>query len=211
MNTPRLITFDIFGTVLDWRTGLEMSCADAGRILADGEFDRIVDRQSEIEADEFVTYAEITQRSLVDVLGMDVEVATDIGENVGNWPLYPDAGAIGEIMTISPCAALTNSDNSHGIQVQRNLGFMLTDWFTAEASRVYKPNPAFWQQMAERHGLALGPDWWHVSAYADFDLAVANGLGLTTVFVPRPHCRPGHSTKTVRDLNELAEQLRRLE
>jgi FMN phosphatase YigB (HAD superfamily) len=57
--------------------------------------------------------------------------------------------------------------------------------------------------MAARHSIAPGADWWHVSACADCDLAVANRLGLTTVFVARPHARPGPATHQVVDLAGL--------
>jgi hypothetical protein len=43
----------------------------------------------------------------------------------------------------------------------------------------------------ERRGIEPGHRWWHVPAYADYDLAVANVLGLTTVFLRRTHSRPG--------------------
>jgi hypothetical protein len=40
-----------------------------------------------------------------------------------------------------------------------------------------KPDPAFWRAAASRTGAALGPAWWHVAAYADYDLAAAGGVG----------------------------------
>jgi FMN phosphatase YigB (HAD superfamily) len=49
MSAPRLLTFDVFGTVLDWRRGLSEAAARAGHPLAEGDFDRIVDRQGAIE------------------------------------------------------------------------------------------------------------------------------------------------------------------
>ena len=202
---PELITFDIFGTVLDWRTGLERACGDADRPLRAGEFDRIVDRQGELEQGEFLSYAEITRRSLVGVIGLSDEAAAEIGADVGRWPLYADSReALRALTLIAPCAAMTNSDRAHGEQMQEQLGFRLSDWLCSEEARVYKPHPAFWHIMARRRGIEPGPRWWHVSAYADYDLAVANSLGLTTVFVERPHARPGTATHSVRDLAGIA-------
>ena len=207
-RTPALLTFDIFGTVLDWRTGLARDCAAAGRPLAPGDFDRIIDRQGALEHEAFASYAEITRRSLVDVLGLDDAAAARIGASAGHWPLYADsADALRALERIAPCMATTNSDRAHGDQVLAQLGFRLSDWLCAEDTRVYKPDPAFWHVAAARRGIALGPDWWHVSAYADYDLAVANQLGLTTVFVMRPHARSGPATLTVADLAELAARL----
>jgi len=205
MTAPRLFTFDVFGTILDWRRGLEAGCATAGRPLEPGDFDRIVDRQAEIERGPYVSYAEVTSRSLVEAIGLTPGDAAQIGAAVGQWPLYDDsADALRRLMRVAPCAATTNSDRAHGEQVQSQLGFRLSDWLCAEDTRRYKPDAGFWHAMAARRGIEPGPDWWHVSAYADYDLAVADRLGLTTVFVARPHARPGPATHVVTDLAELA-------
>jgi 2-haloacid dehalogenase len=209
MTTPEFITFDIFGTVLDWRSGLEAACAAAGRPLRPGEFDRIVDLQSELEHREFLTYADITRRSLEGAIGLPAREATAIGAGVGRWPLYADSQeALRALVKISRCAAMTNSDREHGEQVRQQLGFGLHDWLCAEDARVYKPDVEFWRIMARRQRVEMGPRWWHVSAYADYDLAAANSLGLTTVFVKRPHARPGAATHSVEDLKAFAEMLR---
>src|SRR5690349_11781695 len=202
---PHLLTFDVFGTVLDWRSGLERDCAAAGRPLAPGDLDRIIDRQAELEAQPHHLYSEITRRSLVEMLGMDDAAAAGIGANVGRWPLYPDsADALRALLQVAPCAALTNSDRVHGEQVQSQLGFRLSDWLCAEESGLYKPDERVWHALATRCGIAPGPDWWPVSAYADYDLAVANRVGPPTVFVTRPHARPGAAAHTVPDPAALA-------
>ena len=207
-HRPRLITFDIFGTVLDWRSGLEEACRAAGRPMRDGEFDRVVDAQGALEQGEFSDYAGITRRSLVYVLGLREADAAWIGAAVGKWPLYTDAAALRTLMTIAPCAAMTNSDICHGEDIQAQLGFHLDAWLCSKETRRYKPDPEFWQDMGRLRGIRPGPDWWHVSAYADYDLRVGNDLGLTTVFVDRPHSRPGAATHTVQDLTGLLALLR---
>lgn len=205
---PELITFDIFGTVLDWRAGLKGACAAAGRALKPGEFNRIVDLQGELEQGPFRTYAEIVKISLTRALGLPEADAARIGAGVGDWPLYPDsAEALRALMKLAPCAAMTNSDRAHGERVQERLGFELSDWLCAEEAGVYKPDPKFWRRMSERRSVAPGPRWWHASAYSDYDLAAAGRLGLTTVFVERPHARPGPATHEVADLAALAALL----
>ena len=204
MSAARLITFDVFGTLVDWRTGLARDCAAAGAPLGPEDFDDIIDRQGKLEQGAHASYADIVRRSLVDVVGLDDAAAARIGADVGKWPLYPDTADALRLLTLDvPCAALTNSDRSHGEQVQEQLGFRLSDWLCAEESGHYKPDPAVWEVMARRRGIAFGPEWWHVSAYADYDLAVANRLGLTTVFVARSHARPGRATYALTDLADL--------
>jgi 2-haloacid dehalogenase len=204
---PVLFAFDIFGTVLDWRRGLRESLARRDFELGD-KFDAVIDRQAKLEAEGYARYAVITARSLVDVLEIPREVADEIGDEVGTWPLFQDSKpALAALMATAPCAALTNSDRVHGEEVQRSLGRWLTHWVTAEQARCYKPNPAFWQFASKELGIPLNRAFWHVSAYADYDLEVARSLGLTTVFVRRPHCRPGRADIVVSDLAELAARV----
>ena len=99
---------------------------------------------------------------------------------------------------------MTNSDRAHGAQVRAALGLELTAWICAEDVRCYKPSPRFWSEVSARLGVPFGPGWWHVSAYADYDLAVAASLGLTTVLVERPHSRPGPADHRVAELAGLA-------
>jgi 2-haloacid dehalogenase len=106
---------------------------------------------------------------------------------------------------VTRCAAITNSDRAPGAQVQAQLGFPLDGWICAEEVRAYKPDPGMWRAASRQMGVLPGRDWWHVSAYADYDHATARALGLTCVFVRRPHSRPGPADVTVDDLFQLAD------
>ncbi len=211
MDRPALLTFDIFGTVLDWRRGLRGALARRGLALPDGAFDRVVDAQGEVERGRYRPYADITAASLVRVLGLPLAEARAVGASVGTWPLYEDSRrGLLRLLRVAPCAAMTNSDLSHGEQVLRTLGFRLSAWIAAEESRCYKPAREFWAYVSRRLGVAFGRSWWHVSAYADYDLEAARALGLTCVYVDRPHARPGPAHLAVRDLADLARRVEEL-
>jgi 2-haloacid dehalogenase len=200
-----LLTFDLFGTVLDWRRGLREAL---GGRLEDAAFDRIVDRQGELEQERFRPYAEIVARSLLDELGIGEAEAERIGASAGTWPLFPDsAEALRRLRAVAPCVALTNSDPPHRPQIEAQLGFALDGWICAGEVGRYKPDPEMWRAAATRMGIEPGPDWWHVSAYADYDHRTARSLGLTCVFVERPHMRPGPADLVVPDLAGLAARL----
>jgi 2-haloacid dehalogenase len=192
---PALLTFDIFGTVIDWRRG-----------LGGADFDRLVDVQGELEQERFRPYAEIVAESLVRVRRLDVISAARLAAEAGTWPLYPDSRqALRRMKHVAQIAATTNSDRAHGEQVQAQLGFALDGWICAEEVRAYKPDRRIWDAAARKLGKPFDRSWWHVSAYADYDLRTARELGLTCVFVNRPHSRPGDADLTVRDLAELAD------
>ena len=202
---PRLLTFDIFGTVLDWRRGLRASLAARGVPLEDAAFDRVIDAQAEEEAGPFRPYARVVAASLVRVLGLDEPAALAIGREAGSWPLFPDSrNALARLLALAPCAATTNSDREHGAQVRAALGVPWSGWICSEDVGAYKPDRRVWDAAAARLGVPPGPSWWHVSAYADYDLATARQLGLTCVYVARPHARLGPADHMVSDLEELA-------
>ncbi|MGH7726661.1 MAG: HAD-IA family hydrolase [Candidatus Eiseniibacteriota bacterium] len=202
---PTLLTFDIFGTVVDWRRGLARDLERLGVTLDDASFERILGAQEHDEAGPFVPYATIMARSLVTTLGVREEDARAIGGAVGRWPVFPDAPAgLARLLELAPCVAMTNSDRIHREQVEEQLGLSLSDWLASEDTRLYKPDPAFWEAVAERRGVVPGPSWWHVSAYGDYDLATAHALGLTCAFIERPHRRPGPADVRATDLVALA-------
>jgi 2-haloalkanoic acid dehalogenase type II len=197
-----LMTFDVFGTVLDWRRGLREALPGG---LRDADFERIVDRQGELERGPFRPYAEIVAQSLVEVAGVDPARAAQIGADAGRWPLFADsAQALRRLREITRCAATTNSDGAHGDQVRAQLGFHLDGWICAGTVRAYKPDPEVWRTASRVMGVPFSRGWWHVSAYADYDLATARDLGLTCVLVKRPHHRPGPADVVVKDLTDLA-------
>ena len=205
---PRLITFDLFGTVVDWRTGLRAAVEKHGGALDDEAFEAVIDAQAADEQAGFRPYVEITERSLVRVLGLAPADARAIGERAGEWPVFADAPeAMRALMAIAPCAATTNGDLRHRAAIEAQLGISLAHWVCAEDVRAYKPDVRIWHAAAERTGALPGPDWWHVSAYADYDLATARALGLTCVLVRRSHHRAGTADLVVEDLGELARGL----
>ena len=209
MSTPSLLTFDVFGTVLDWRTGMIDAARAEGVDLTGHAFEDVIGYQALIERGPYRTYSDILAESLVRVARMGRSAAQRVAGSAGRWPLFPDsADGIRTLMRLAPCVAMTNSDQAHGIDVQKQLGFRMNGWICAEDVRCYKPAPEFWTAVSARRNVAFGPDWWHVSAYADYDMETASKLGLTTVFVERPHKVWGPSNWSAPDLRAVAALIR---
>ena len=207
VEKPKVLTFDIFGTVLDWRGGL------AGMVRALGypfreeiDFDRVIHAQAADEQARYSRYRDIVARSLHSVLDIPLPGADLIGARAGGWPLFADSKvALARLQRAVPCIAMTNSDVAHGKQVQAQLGFELSGWVCAEDVGCYKPAKEFWHAVAKLKCLELDASWWHVAAYGDYDLTPAHELGLTTVFIGRPHSVPYPTSDfSFRDLAGLA-------
>ncbi len=213
-TTPVQLTFDIFGTVVDWRRGLTEALAaidvSLPWALDDSKgFDALIDAQGRREqAHPGRSYRSIVAASLVEVLGLPAAQAEVVAATVGDWPPFPEASlALARLARIAPLVALTNSDVDQGERVRARLGVPWSLWLCAGETRLYKPDPRVWDACAARTGVDRGRSWWHVSAYADYDLAEATRRGLTTVLVTRPHHRPAVADVTVADLAALATLL----
>ena len=211
MTPPRLLTFDLFGTVVDWRSGIVSALSRSGVALDDAGFERVINAQGADEQAAFRPYVEIVARSLESVLGVAPGDARAIGERAGEWPVFADAPAAFAALTrIASCGATTNSDPVHRAAIEAQLGVRLEPWICAGEVGAYKPDARIWEAARARTGVAFGPSWWHVSAYADYDLATARKLGLTCVLIRRPHHRAGTPDlvdHTFADLGELAHAL----
>jgi 2-haloalkanoic acid dehalogenase type II len=171
----------------------------------------MVDAQGRLEqAAPGRRYRDIVAAAATEVLGLDPARAARVAATTGLWPPYPDSAvALARLSRHAPLAALTNSDRDQGAEVRAALGpdVRWAHWLCAEDTGVYKPDPRAWDACAAATGVAPGPAWWHVSAYADYDLGEAARRGLSTVFVERPHRRPGPAMHTVPDLAALADLL----
>ena len=164
MTKPTMLTFDVFGTVVDWKAGLTAALAAEGVSLDAETFDRIVDCQGETEqAAPGRRYVEIAEQSLGKVLRLEKPVARRVAMTIGEWPPFADSSAaLRSLMRSALCVAMTNSDRNHGTAVQRNLGFPLSHWICAEEAGCYKPELRFWRHAAERTGARFDKGWWHV-------------------------------------------------
>jgi 2-haloacid dehalogenase len=171
----------------------------------------MVDAQGRLEqAAPGRRYRAIVAEATREVLDLDAARADAVAATVGDWPLYPDSSAaLARLAGLVRLVALTNSDRDQGVVVRAALGPAVpwAHWLCAEDTGLYKPDPRVWDACATATGVPAGPSWWHVSAYADYDLDVARRHGLTTVYVDRPHRRPGTATHVVPDLAALADLL----
>ena len=99
----RVLTFDCYGTLIDWETGifsaLRPILAAHGKTLDDAEFLRTYSElEAEAEAGEYFSYREVLQsvvRGFGEELGFSPSVAEveSLPESLANWQPFPDTVA----------------------------------------------------------------------------------------------------------------------
>jgi 2-haloacid dehalogenase len=224
----RAVVFDVFGTLVDWRTGV----ADAFRASAvPGEPAQLADawraryRPTLAEVNEgsrpWGTFDELHRATLDDLLAersVDLPVA-ERGRLVGSWhrlDAWPDVRAgLEALRRRSVTAALSNGHVALLVDLVRHADLRLDCVLSAELARAYKPAPEAYLMAARL--LALEPSELMLVAAHPWDLAGARAAGLRTAFVDRPleygadspDREDPEADESVGDLLELAARLTR--
>ena len=195
-----VLTFDCYGTLIDWETGiLEGLRAVFGNSVAGLADDELLALFSEIEHAAEVPYQRYravlaqTARQIAERLGVTVgdEAIRAFGGSVPNWPAFPDSPeALARLQERYQLAVITNCDDDLFAASSRRLGVWF-DWIvTAQQSGAYKPDHASFQLAFER--IHVPPSRiLHVAQSLFHDHGPANQLGLTSVWINRRAGRPG--------------------
>ena len=195
------LTFDCYGTLIDWETGLLAGLRTATerhptRATDDELLEAFARHESAIEADRYRPYREVLGEALRRIFaerGLEPtadEVAA-FGGSVVDWPAFPDsAAALQQLQTRFGLGVITNCDDDLFAASNERLGVTF-DWVvTAQQAKRYKPNPRGFELAFERIGLPTSRIL-HVAQSLFHDHVPAKRLGLSTVWVNRRGDRPG--------------------
>ena len=197
----RLVSFDCYGTLIDWETGifsaLRPVLAAHGKTIADSEILRLYgELEAEAEQGEFYPYRDVLQ-SVVRGFGkrlafMPTESQTrSLPDSLPRWPPFPDTiAALGTLKARYQLAVISNVDDDLFAATARCLEIPFDYVITAQQARAYKPSPQIFKVAQQRTGVAPG-QWLHAAQSVYHDVVPARALGIATVWVNRPSSRPG--------------------
>jgi 2-haloacid dehalogenase len=198
------LTFDCYGTLIDWETGILAGLRAAlGPHGVDGTDDELLegyaDAEARLEKGPYLRYREILAEGLRSIAsGLETTVtdqdAAAFGGSVVDWPAFPDsATALARLKTRFRLGVLTNCDDDLFAESNKRLDVEF-DWIvTAQQVGSYKPDERNFAALFERLAAdGVGRDRiLHVAQSLFHDHAPAKRLGLTTVWIDRRHDRPG--------------------
>jgi 2-haloacid dehalogenase len=220
----RILTFDCYGTLIDWETGILSAMrpvlAAHGKTIADSELLSLYSElESEAESGEFRPYREVLQsvvRGLGEHLGFTPteSQARSLPDSVSTWSPFPDTvEALSKLKTRYQLAVVSNVDDELFAPTARRLKVPFDYVITAQQARAYKPSLQMFKLAQQRTGATTGR-WLHVAQSVYHDVVPARSLGIATVWVNRPSTRPGAGASKavagqpdleVPDLKTLAE------
>ena len=200
VNT-RLITFDCYGTLVDWETGifsaLRRVLAAHGKDISDSALLELYgELEAEAEAGEYSTYRNVLQRVVRGMgqrLGFEPSEAEtrSLPESIANWQPFPDTvESLRRLKQRYKLAVLSNIDDDLFALTAPKLSVTFDHVITAQQAGCYKPSLKLFQMAEERCGVARAA-WLHVGQSIYHDVIPAQSLGIATVWVNRPSPRQG--------------------
>jgi 2-haloacid dehalogenase len=217
------LSFDCYGTLVDWATGISAALQpilrehDVG--IDDDELFRLYGRfEKDVEAGEYVKYREVLRRvtrRFGDHFGFtstNAEVDR-FADSVGDWPLFDDTNeALRRLSEHFRLAVVSNVDDDLFRDTARHFDVTFDDVITGEQVQTYKPDLAPFETAFTRLGVPPNR-LLHVAQSVYHDVNPAGRLGLSCVWVqrygerfdpPTPQTAP---VRTVPDLSSLADTL----
>lgn len=204
-----LLTFDCYGTLIDWETGLADALdrvARAHGIEAEREHLLALFAQAEhpIQSGPYLPYREVLRRALAVVgEGLGFEPSSVESEEfagcVAHWPAFPDSPtALERLHNRFKLAIVSNVDDDLFAASAAKLGIEF-DWVvTAQQVGSYKPDPGHFHEILDRFG---GPQEriLHVAQSLFHDVAPARELGFTTLWINRRAGQAGSGATPLAD------------
>lgn len=197
----RALTFDVFGTVVDWRSGVALEgrrlgalhgieadweqVADAWRALYVPYMNRV--RSGELPWTNFDRLHRMSLDQVLADMGIDGFDSVARDEFTLAWerlPAWPDASAgLATLTDRFTVATLSNGNRSQQEALMRFTGLPFQRLLSAEDFKHYKPDPEVYLGAAAALGLTPGQVMM-VAAHKQ-DLRAARAAGLRSAFVER--------------------------
>lgn len=198
----KAVTFDCYGTLIDWETGIAAVVAPwlppgMPADLAISAFALMQAQHQQVRPT--LPYPEVLRRSWRDIektFGWPVNAdrAEAFAASVGDWPAFADTvPALRRLARRYRLAILSNVDNASLARTLNRLEVPFALTVTAEDVGSYKPcAPHFEQAIAllAAEGVARS-EILHVAQSRHHDVRPGRAHGLATVWVDRRHGRPG--------------------
>jgi len=194
MRRYDVLTFDCYGTLVDWERGIADAFASAAR--GDGvALDRaaLLAAYHEIvplvQAERYRSYREVlalTARRVAERLGWRMAAGREmfLPESLPAWPAFPDTNdALRRLAEAGHrLAILSNVDDDLLAGTLRHLDVSFEFVVTAQQVGAYKPAPAHFEAARKRIG---GARWLHVAQSYVHDIVPARRLGIPSAWINR--------------------------
>jgi len=197
----KVLTFDCYGTLIDWETGIFSALRPIltahGKSITDSALLELYsDLEVEAERGEFQSYREVLQsvvRGFGQRLGFTPTTAEirSLPQSLATWrPFRDTVPALLELKKRYQLAVISNVDDDLFASTAPQLKVSFNHVITAGQARCYKPCLEIFKMAVTRIGVPPA-HMLHIGQSIYHDVIPAKSLGISTVWVNRPSPRPG--------------------
>lgn len=189
----RYLTFDCYGTLVDWRKGIAESLESVGITsgLGPGALLRAYVAAEKEQEKTYQKYRDVLKKAalaLSQTLGVKLgpDAPERFSSSVPHWPAFSDSRSFLKRMGEAGFARyiLSNVDTDILKETIRRNRFEVDGYVTAEEVGSYKPERGHWLRFLERTG-ARKEEVLHVAQSVFHDILPAQELGVSSVWVNR--------------------------
>jgi 2-haloacid dehalogenase len=216
---PTFVTFDVYGTLIDWETGIwDAFAAEANRDGFTIERSEVIplfhEISRQIEGGSYELYAEVLRRTAVEIskrLGWPLEPSRSgfLPDSVQDWPVFKETRAqLEKLSKRYSLGLISNIDDKLLGQTRRHIPIDFDLVVTAQQVRSYKPDAAHFNECARRIGGKKG--WVHVASSYYHDVEPCVKLKVPVIWVNRnkeqlepSQKKPTEEVKTLLDAAKL--------
>lgn len=199
------ITFDCFGTLVDWHTGFAdilrpvAGARTAELIRAYHEFEPLLEKERPHRLYRDVLKEGVARAAAKIGLPLSDAQKESLPQRWGTQPVFADVEpALAELRAAGwKLAVLTNCDVELFAQTQRGFRQPFDLVVTAEQVKDYKPSLAHFRYFSRVSGVEMN-NWIHAACSWYHDIAPARELGLRSIWVDRDKTGEDPATATLR-------------
>jgi 2-haloacid dehalogenase len=203
----RALTFDCFGTLVDWEQGIlrdlkagltTRTGKPAASYYADDELLRFYSlAEPAAQGTPYKPYREVLKITLLRIADAGHLKAADpevLIKGLPTWPVFDDVpDALRRLKARFKIGLVTNCDTDLIPEVAARLGAPFDAVVTSSEVGAYKPSPRLLEEAVRRLGVDRG-GLAHAAQSLFHDVEPALALGIATVHVDRREGRPGGAT-----------------
>ena len=198
----RLITFDCYGTLIDWENGmlaaLRPMLSRGSRQVPDTRILELYGEvEAEIEAGPYLPYRQVLTQAAQEIgrrtgINISVEEGHAFAESLTRWKPFVDTmAALQSLAKRFRVAIISNVDDDLFAETRKKLAPVEFDFVvTAQQCQSYKPSLKNFEEAVRRSGLHKDQIM-HVGQSIYHDIEPANALGIINAWVNRPSIRQG--------------------
>jgi len=199
-SSVELITFDCYGTLIDWETGilaaLRSLFPDHARISDEKFLAMYGEIEAQLEAGPYLSYRTVLSRTAEEMghrLGvkLSAEDCRQFAESLKRWPPFSDSvESLQALAKRYRLGIISNTDDDLFAASQKLLQTEFALIVTAQQVQCYKPSVVNFYEAIKRSGIPKQKIL-HAGQSLYHDIAPANILGLRNVWVNRRFGKQG--------------------